>query len=215
MCGRYKMTAEEREYRRKFGILLDDEEYFDIHGYKKRTEIFPGEWITAINNQRKQEDVWWTIEDCGFDGTPRKVINAKSETIHRVAMFQEAFFKDRILIPATGLFEWQAVPGEKKKKRYEIGFGNEPLFAFAGIARDCVIKDEKRRCGVIITTSPNETFKWIHNSKQRQAVVVREEDYEKWLDPQTSITELRRIMQPLPDSETHYQEADEPLALFS
>jgi putative SOS response-associated peptidase YedK len=63
---------------------------------------------------------------------------------------------------------------------------------------------------VIITTHPNEKFKFIHNAKQRQAVVIREKAYDKWLDPDTPIAELQRMMQPLPDKETHYQAVPEP-----
>lgn len=42
MCGRYKINASEREFMKKNGFL-HPEEYFDIHGYKTRQEIFRGE----------------------------------------------------------------------------------------------------------------------------------------------------------------------------
>ena len=77
---------------------------------------------------------------------------------------------------------------------------------FAGIARECEIKGEMTKCAVIITTSPNEIFREIHNSKQRQAVVIRKEDQEKWLDPKTKPDELKDLLKPLPESETHFNE---------
>jgi len=215
MCGRYKLTAEEIELRKKYGHIWDDH-FFDIHGYKKRPEVFPGEWIPAIDRTHRLSDIWWTIEDKDARGEWRRAINGKAETIAKVGMFKDAFRNDRVLIPATALYEWQDVPGQKKKTRYEIWF-DEPIFAFAGVARPCEIKGEMLRCGAILTTHPNETFKFIHTSKQRQAVVVREEDYDAWLDPDTSFDELRRIMEPLPDSETHFKVADdrEESPLFS
>lgn len=199
------MTASERDFLKKSGFL-HPEEYFDIHGYKTREEVFPGEWIYAINNRQKLEEIWWTIRDKAADGRTVDNINARQETIAKVPMFKEAFFDDRILIPATSLFEWHTNP-DKTKTKYEIWF-DEPLFAFAGIARDCEIKGETRRCGAIITTSPNRIFAEIHNAKQRQAVVIREGDYEKWLDPATSFNDLRSMMIPLPESETHFKVAD-------
>ena len=206
MCGRYKMTAEQKALFEKFSYLEQDE-YFDIHGYKKRPEIFPGEEILAVNNQHKAENLWWTIEDRDQAGNWRRTINAKSENVFFTKMFKDAFLQDRVLIPADGLFEWHQLP-DKSKKKYEIWF-DEPVFAFGGLARDCDIKGERRRCGVIITTKPNDIFARIHNAKQRQAVVIHSYDYEKWLDPETPALELKRLMLPLDSDETHYKMVDE------
>jgi putative SOS response-associated peptidase YedK len=196
------MTAEQKALFEKFSYLEQDE-YFDIHGYKKRPEIFPGEEILAVNNQHKAENIWWTIEDRDQSGTWRRTINAKAENVLFADMFKNAFLSDRVLIPADGLFEWHQL-SNKAKKKYEIWF-DEPVFAFGGLARDCEIKGDIRRCGVIITTKPNDIFAKIHNAKQRQAVVIHSYDYEKWLDPDTPVTELKRLMQPVDNEETHYR----------
>lgn len=203
MCGRYKIKADRNLLKRAFP-WLDESDYFDRHGPIDRHEIFPGTFVLAINNEYRPEDVWWTIRAKGYDGAMRDAINAKAETVDRLDMFREAFRNDRVLIPATGLYEWQVQP-DKSKKKFEIWF-DEPLFAFAGIARDCEIKGETRRSTAIITTSANEIFREIHNTKQRQAVVVRQEDHEKWLDPKTPLPELKRMLEPLPASETHFEE---------
>lgn len=54
MCGRYKLTASERELMKKCGML--------------GPAVFPGEWITSVNKHRRFEDVWWTIRDGASDG---------------------------------------------------------------------------------------------------------------------------------------------------
>ena len=200
------MTADERALFEKFPYLHQDE-YFDIHGYKKQPEIFPGTEIFAVNNQHKAEDIWWTIEDKDARGAWRRTINAKAENVMLAKMFKDAFLHDRVLVPATGLFEWQTQP-DKSKKKFEIWF-DEPVFAFAGIARQCEIKGEPKRCGVILTTRANEVFEEIHNAKQRQAVVIREKDHEKWLDPDTPISELQSLMEPVSARETHFKQVDE------
>ena len=203
MCGRYKLTTDRKNLKSHFP-WLDEGDYFDIHGPIERGEVFPGTFIPVINAQRMLEDDWWTIRDTGWNGKPVAAINAKAETISRLPMFREAFKKGRVLIPASGLYEWQVQPDGSKKK-FEIGFG-DGLFAFAGIARECEIKGEPTRCTVIITTSPNEIFREIHNTKMRQAVVIRPEDHEKWLDPQTKPDDLKAMMEPLPASETRFRE---------
>jgi putative SOS response-associated peptidase YedK len=202
MCGRYVLKALKEDIIKHFN-LIDGLDYFDIHGYKLRDEVFPGEWITAINNETRPEDLWWTIEDKDNSGVPRRAINAKAETVTKVSMFAEAFKTDRVLIPATGFFEWDA-----RRQRHLFTF-DEPLFAFGGIARDCQIKGETRRCGVILTTDANDVVRPIH-TKARMPVVIHKYDYSAWLDTSTAFPDLRRLMLPLPSEETHVEEADEP-----
>jgi putative SOS response-associated peptidase YedK len=206
MCGRYKMTAEQREL---FDLMpyLEQDEYFDIHGYKMRDDICPGTYIMAINNRRRAEDVWWTIEDYDQRGVWRRAINAKAENIRVTGMFKEAFQHDRILVPATGIYEWQDQPN-KTKKKFDMWF-EQPLFAMAGVARACVIKGERRRCGVILTTRANDVFARIHNSKPRQPVLIHRDDHELWLDPSTPVEVLTHLMEPVPSEEVHFAEVKE------
>ena len=202
MCGRYIRKADRQAMERHFEIV-DGTDYFDIHGYKTSSEVFPGTPIFAINNQHIPEDIWWTTRDLTWDGKMADAINAKAENLLKAKMFKEAFLTDRVLIPATGLYEWQTQP-DKSKTKYEIWF-DEPIFAFAGIARDCQIKGETKRCGVIVTTNPNDIFAEIHNTKMRQAVVIRSADYDKWLDPKTPYEDLKTLLRPLPTEETHFR----------
>ncbi|HMQ03464.1 MAG TPA: SOS response-associated peptidase [Pyrinomonadaceae bacterium] len=207
MCGRYAMAADYDRLRKKFPLFADQywDEFFDIHGYSARPEIFPGTKILALNGHYHPEYVHWTIRAETWNGKIANAINAKAETIQKVQMFRDAFRTDRVLIPATSLFEWQEQPDGSKKK-FRIWF-DEPIFTFAGIARTCTIKGEEIRCTAIITTRPNETFALIHNTKQRQAVVIREEDHEKWLDPATKPDMLNQLMEPLSAESTHFEEA--------
>ncbi|CAN5389806.1 SOS response-associated peptidase [soil metagenome] len=207
MCGRYSLVKEYEKFKRQFPLLAED---FYQKYVLDRPEIFPGTNILAINNRWEPEEDWWTIRDKSWDGKMVSTVNAKAENITRTPMFRDAFKSDRVLIPATSLFEWQ-VQDDGSKKKFKIWF-DEPLFAFAGVARECEIKGEPKRCAVIVTTAPNETFKLIHNTKMRQAVVIRENDYEKWLNPKTSSDELKELMKPLPEAETHFEEADEKKA---
>ena len=200
MCGRYIRKADRQAMERHFEIV-DGIDYFNIHGYKTSSEVFPGTPIFAINNQHLPEDIWWTIRDLTWDGKMADAIDAKAENLLKAKMFKEAFLTDRVLVPATGLYEWQTQP-DKSKTKYEIWF-DEPIFAFAGIARDCEIKGETKRCGVIVTTNPNDLFAEIHNTKMRQAVVIRSSDYNKWLDPKTPYEDLKTLLRPLPTEETH------------
>lgn len=203
MCGRYAMRATTKELQREFPFIED--EYFDIHGYQTRNEVFPGTEILAIDSDHKPKEYWWTIEDRDAKGVWRRAINAKAENLQWAGMFKDAYKNGRVLIPATGIYEWQVQPDGSKKK-FEIWF-DEPVFTFGGIARECLIKEAPRDCCAIITTKANSVFAEIHNSKQRQAVVIRNADRDRWLDPETPLAELQRMLQPLPDDETHFKAA--------
>jgi putative SOS response-associated peptidase YedK len=204
MCGRYVLKALRDDIVKHFN-LVDGLDYFDIHGYKMREEVFPGEWVLAINNANRPEDIWWTIEDKDNSGSLRRAINAKAETVTKVHMFAEAFRTDRVLIPATGFYEW-----DSGKCRHLFSF-DEPLFAFGGIARYCEIKGETRRCGAIMTTEANDVVRPIHE-KGRMPVVIHRYDYGKWLSLDTPVEELRRMFQPLPNEETHVEKEPAPTA---
>ncbi|HEV7643511.1 MAG TPA: SOS response-associated peptidase family protein [Pyrinomonadaceae bacterium] len=205
MCGRYIRRLIREDVLKHFDVI-DTNNYFE--NYKPSEEVFPGEPIFAINNKHEAEDVFWTIRDEDQWGKPVRSINARAENVLKISAFKELFLTDRILIPATGLYEWYT-PDKGKKVKYEITF-SEPIFAFGGFAGDFGIKDKMTRCGVIMTTKSNETFKRIHNIKQRQAVVIYPADYDKWLNPETPLEELKELTQPKPDEETHANEVGEP-----
>ena len=192
MCGRYKQNAAHADVVKHFQLI---DAGFEI---KPRNEVFPGTDILAVDLEHRPEMIHWTIEDCDNRGVTRKVINAKSETVQLVKMFRDAFRESRVLIPATGFFEWKEL-ADKQKEKYEFEF-DEPLFAFAGIARPCEIKGEERNCGVILTTEANDVVRPIH-AKNRMPVILHKYDYEKWLDPRTPPEELERLMRPIPNGE--------------
>lgn len=200
MCGRYKLSARHQDVQKHFD-LIDGK--FD---FTPKDEIFPGTEILAVDRDRRAENIFWTIEDCDHKGIKRKVINAKSENVHFVSMFKDAYKNGRVLIPATGFYEWKELSG-KQKEKYEFNF-DEPLFAFAGISRECQIGGENKNCGVILTTEANDVVRPIH-SKGRMPVILHKYDYEKWLDPETPPSELKRLMQPLPDKEIRAHKVDQ------
>src|SRR5436190_2743805 len=202
MCGRYKLSAVHKDVLKHFD-LIDGK--FD---HEPNEEIFPGEEILAVNSSRRAKKIFWTIEDCDNSGKLQRAINAKSETLTKVDMFRDAFKNGRVLIPATGFYEWKDMPN-RKKARYEFTF-DEPLFAFAGVSRECEIKGETKDCGVILTTEANDVVRPIH-AKNRMPVILHKYDYEKWLDPDTSLEELSRMMKPIPNDEIRTKEEDEPI----
>src|SRR5262249_56370958 len=86
--------------------------------------------------------------------------NARAETLATSRLFQESFRRGRCLVPADGFYEWQAVPGQKRKQPYYVRL-EEGLFAFAGLWTPG--GGETPASCTIITTPPNERLAEIHD----------------------------------------------------
>jgi putative SOS response-associated peptidase YedK len=131
---------------------------------------------------------WWSKE---MPKIPH--INARAETVHEKALFREAFGKRRALIPATGFFEWQKRADGKQPYRFRRK-DFEP-FAFAGLWEFCRLGDEDILSAAIIVGEPNPLAAAIHD---RMPVILEPEDYDRWLDADTPIEELRSLLKPYP-----------------
>ncbi len=69
------------------------------------------------------------------------------------------------------------------KIKYEIGIGNDELFAFAGLYSQWIDPDTSEIVPTftIVTTEANTLMAEIHNIKKRMPVILRPEDEQHWL----------------------------------
>jgi putative SOS response-associated peptidase YedK len=109
-------------------------------------------------------------------------------------MFREAFAKRRCLIPATGFFEWQQRASGKQPYRFTMK--DLGPFAFAGLWEFAKIDGENLLSAAIIVGEPNPLVNGIHD---RMPVILLPEDYDRWLDRETSVEEARELLKPFPD----------------
>ena len=117
-------------------------------------------------------------------------INAVAETAAEKPAFREAMRRRRCLIPADGFYEWKQT-GPRQKQPYSIGMADDGLFAFAGLWdqwRDAGGGGRVIESCTILTTEANPLLREIH---PRMPVILKPEDYDRWLDP--GITDPRRV----------------------
>src|SRR4051812_18857534 len=92
-------------------------------------------------------------------------INAKSETVHKLPMFRDAYAKRRCILPIDAFFEWKAILGQKVKPPFAIGMKDRSPFGLAGLWENW--KDpstgEWVRTFAVITTNANELVAEIHD----------------------------------------------------
>src|SRR5204863_400476 len=86
----------------------------------------------------------------------------------------------RCLVPADGFYEWQKLEGCKRKQPHLIRLKGDRPFAFAGLWDTWRRGDEPLESFTILTTSPNELVRPIHD---RMPVIISPADFERWLDP--------------------------------
>jgi len=106
-------------------------------------------------------------------------INAKSETVDDSRMYQGPWRdSQRCLIPATGIVEWQAIPG-RSKQAFHIQLTDHRLFAMAGLWEVSNRRNgHKEYSFTILTTEANAAFAPVHG---RMPVIIDPTDYDEWL----------------------------------
>jgi putative SOS response-associated peptidase YedK len=180
MCGRYRLTAKERYLREHFGLDegLEWEPRWNIAPTQQVATIrqHPAEPVRIFGLMRWGLVPYWA-KDQSFG---MKTINAMAETAADKPAFRDSLKRRRCLIPADGFYEWKRI-GAKEKQPYNIGLASGSVFAFAGLwdrwrdPNNSILES----C-TILTTRPNALVADVHD---RMPAILREEDYECWLDP--------------------------------
>jgi putative SOS response-associated peptidase YedK len=104
-------------------------------------------------------------------------INARAETISEKPSFREALQKRRCLIPADGFWEWETIGKKKIPWMFTRPDGEE--LCMAGLWEAWNSPEGILETFTIITTSPNELVKSVHD---RMPVILSEDEGEVWLE---------------------------------
>jgi len=196
MCGRFALVTEKRVLE----LLFEIEFYEEI---ESRYNIAPSEMILALrrNPRSGQKELirmkWgllpaWAAGKAGAEG----FINARAETVAVKPSFRGAFLHRRVLIPASGFYEWRKE--EKSRQPYFIHLKGGQPFAFGGLYENGLMKEQLPESCAIITTAANSLVAPIH---QRMPLIIPRELYQPWLDPGTPPEQLQMMLKPYPAEE--------------
>ncbi|MGH2863097.1 MAG: SOS response-associated peptidase [Solirubrobacteraceae bacterium] len=193
MCGRYSLKpVDPAQLRARFPIgesLAVEPPYYNIT---------PGSDVLAVTTDREDrprgERLRWGLVPSWAKDTRVgvKMINARAETLAERPAYRRAFERYRCLIPADGFYEWQTVPGEKRKQPFHVTTAGGGLFAFAGLWSVWHRGEpEELRSATIITTAANAAVAPIHD---RMPVILPAEAEALWLAHDAPHTELERLL---------------------
>ena len=200
MCGRYTLTADGETVRIAYGLA---DAPFD---YRPRYNIAPQQDVLVVGHGKPGRAgrvagvMRWGLVPMWTDSPAEgaRMINARSETVTERAAFREAFERRRCLIPADGFYEWRAVGSVKIPMRVTL---EEKPFAFAGLwERWQRAEAAPLYTCTILTTSPAAAIAAIHD---RMPVMLRPEQYDIWLDPETDVATLQSLLQPYAGDDLH------------
>jgi putative SOS response-associated peptidase YedK len=211
MCGRYALTATPED-------ILEFLSVIEIDDFPQRYNIAPTQpilLVTASDRQAPGSNLperqavlarWGFLP--GWVKDPKEfplLINARAETAIGKASFRAAMRHRRVLIPATGFYEWHRPAkggdgkGENSKPQaYYIRPKKGGIIAFAGLMETWSSADGSEvDTAAILTTRANGLVASIHD---RMPVVLDPQDFTRWLDCKTQEPrEVADLMKPAQD----------------
>lgn len=135
------------------------------------------------------------LNDINFFRKKYHTFNARAEDLFDSKIYRETLTTQRCLIWADGFFEPHHI--NKQSIPYYCYLpdasknNNRQLFAFAGLYS--IMKDEQLTC-TIITTNANNFFAEIHNVKKRMPLVLSNQLYKDWLDPNINLNQIKELL---------------------
>lgn len=180
MCGRFAQTPIVQAIFSRYTFIGEDPAgvvpRFNIAPTQSAPVIFRDDEGDHLDSMR-----WGLVPHWSKEIGTRPLFNARGETVAEKPSFRTAFKRRRCLVPATGFYEWQKKSGKQKIPHF-IRRKDEGPMVFAGLWERWDQEDgDILHSFTIITTTPNETMKPLHD---RMPVILDEHDEAKWLDPE-------------------------------
>jgi putative SOS response-associated peptidase YedK len=196
MCGRFALATEKHLLEILFELDLQPD--FD---FKPRYNIAPAQKVPVVRLDSKEgkreltEMKWGLVPFWAKDiSIGNRLINARAETVAEKPSFRDAFKKRRLLVPASGFYEWKKTAG--RKTPYYISNADRRLLALAGLWERWDKEGEPLETFTILTTAPNSLVAELHD---RMPVIISQADYENWLQPDPDFVELEQLFRPYPE----------------
>lgn len=185
MCGRFALVQGPETVEETFGLDA-------VEAFPPRYNIAPTQPILIIAAGPRREPgsnlpqrqallARWGFMP-GWVKDPAKfplLINARAETAAVKASFKAAMRHRRVLIPASGFYEWKGT-GRRNARPYWVRPKGGGIVAFGGLMETWMEPGGAEiDTAAILTCAANSQIAHIH---ERMPVVVRPGDFTRWLD---------------------------------
>ena len=195
MCGRYYCEPK-TEYEVEKDLGFEKGAVSLVMG-----DITPSMSSSVICAKRGDEDkriiastMFW-----GITGKDKKlVINARSESVLDKTMFSESINHRRLVIPASGFYEW-----DKEKNKVSFFRGDKKPIYLAGF----YMLSENKDSFVILTTAANDSMIKVHD---RMPLMIEKDAVKYWIFDNSAAKDMLQMKMPLLECHTDYEQ----LSLF-
>ena len=188
MCGRYSLTAGPEELSEAFALA-------DVDDFPPRYNIAPTQPILLVvagsprapgSNLPDRHAMlarWGLIPAWAKNTADMPLnINARSETAAQKASFKTAMRHRRVLVPASGFYEWRRV-AKQQAQAYWMRPRHGGVVAFGGLMETYAEPGGSEiDTAAILTTAASADIAPIHD---RMPVVIQQQDFNRWLDCRT------------------------------
>jgi putative SOS response-associated peptidase YedK len=202
MCFHTSQTKKTVELEHRFDATLVDDamrDYFDVpryhlHGFahpnmlvipqEQSNVLAPGIWGIVPHYKTKDDIKPYYKEAVKYGGG----LNARSEKVFQHFIYRDSIMDNRCIIPVSGFYE----PHDYKGTKYPFHFKakDEQPLALAGLYTviDTFITF------TILTKAASPLFAKIHNKKNRQPVILSEDNMHNWLSTDLSESDIKELL---------------------
>lgn len=202
MCGRFSLEASWQELFDFYNLVQPR-----VMGetMPPRYNIAPTQPIVTVgigaDGQRHGHLVRWGLVPAWVKD-PKAfslLVNARAETAIEKPSFRHAMRYRRVLIPASGFYEWKRYANKQPSQPYWVRPREGGIVTFGGLMETWSDPNGSEiDTGCIISTAANESFATIHH---RLPLVIQPRDFDQWLDHHSQEPrDLMDLMKPVDDS---------------
>lgn len=191
MCGRYTLHLSRLEALadligiERSSLVIDGEM---LETWAPRYNVAPSQSVPVLARKRSGHVIaprQWGLLPAWATETERarRPINARIESIATLPTFREAFARRRVIVPATGYFEWRGAKGNAGSQRDPVWIRPRDggAMALAGVAERWTSREgEVIDSFAIVTMDASPELATIHD---RMPLELHAEDVARWLDP--------------------------------
>lgn len=198
MCGRFVSASPPDEIARYFDAAAPEQVLEANYNVAPTSDIYA---VFEDGGTRRMDLFHWGLVPhwAKDPSAGNKMINARAETLASKNAYKPLFAKRRCIIPADGFYEWQKIPGQKRKQPMFISRPDGEPLALAGlwsVWRHPDNPDDQLHSCTIITTGANDDIAEVHD---RMPVILPPEAWASWLDrDDADLDTLGKLLVPAP-----------------
>ena len=180
MCSRYTETAALDALADRFGIEVVEADTRELLG---RYNVAPSQVVPIIvadDGRRRLVPARWGLRPHWARHGKIAPFNTRAEIVRTSRTLRDALKYARCLVLADGFYEWQTIPGRRRRQPYYVRLAGGGLFAFAGLFTPPRADDDVPATCTIITTTANALVAAVHD---RMPVILDTRDETRWLNP--------------------------------